>query len=398
MEADVEPVEADPVAAEARAEPSAASAGVAEATALSDREGQRLVSTQTVQHEYLTLNGKVARETITTDGVVTAVMDFIYDESGRPFALKYSTNGTSFTTYYYVLNLQGDVVGLINSSGSYVAKYTYDAWGNLLSVTNASGTAITSSTHIANRNPLRYRGYYFDSETGFYYLQSRYYDPATRRFINADAYASTDATDAISCNMFAYCLNNPVVLRDSIGLEPVETIDLDGDGEIDCYVYEYSYSGTHSVIMGTSATMPVSGSGRVYIFIDKSTEYITNPQNCPNGFNPDTDFMASYRVDKDKDNKPNYVIQIANSYKCTVEVQMRAVAKAMKAFAADYRPNWDRSEGSIVTEWREHNRYAIFADAAKHTDFDTAEEGKGAGYFLWKAIDRAFNKVKEIFK
>ena len=158
------------------------------------------------------------RETISVDGTVTTVMDFIYDESGRPFALKYSTNGTSFTTYYYVLNLQGDVVGLINSSGSYVAKYTYDAWGNLLSVTNASGTAITSSTHIANRNPLRYRGYYYDAEAGFYYLQSRYSDPLNHRFINADAYTSTDATDAISCNMFAYCGNNPVMCSDYNGM------------------------------------------------------------------------------------------------------------------------------------------------------------------------------------
>ncbi len=88
--------------------------------------GQVLISTQTVTHEYLTLSGKVARETVKKNGSVTDVLDFVYDESGRPFALNYSTNGSSFTTYYYVLNLQGDVVKLVTASGSAVATYEYD--------------------------------------------------------------------------------------------------------------------------------------------------------------------------------------------------------------------------------------------------------------------------------
>ncbi len=111
-------------------------------------------------------------------------------------------------TYYYVLNLQGDVVKLVTESGAVAASYEYDAWGNILA----------SSGSMAEKNPLRYRGYYYDSETGFYYLQSRYYDPATRRFINADVYASTDSSDAVSCNMFAYCCNNPVTRRDPAGM------------------------------------------------------------------------------------------------------------------------------------------------------------------------------------
>ena len=165
-----------------------------------------LVSTQTITHEYLTLNGKVARETVKNNGSVTDVMDFIYDESGRAFALNYSTDGSSFTTYYYVLNLQGDVVKLVTSSGSIVAEYSYDAWGNLL----------VQSGSMADKNPLRYRGYYYDAETGFYYLQSRYYDPTLRRFLNADAYAST-GQGFIGTNMFAYCGNNPASRSDASG-------------------------------------------------------------------------------------------------------------------------------------------------------------------------------------
>ena len=180
---------------------------VREMAALFEHEGQRLVSTQTVRHDYLTLNGKVVRETVWNNGTLTDVMDFIYDESGRPFALNYSANGTDFVTYYYILNLQGDVVGLTDASGTFVAQYTYNAWGEVL----------TATGNMAGINPLRYRGYYYDSETGFYYLQSRYYDPANHRFINADSYASTDSTDSISCNMFAYCGNNPNMEIDPTG-------------------------------------------------------------------------------------------------------------------------------------------------------------------------------------
>ena len=173
-------------------------------------QGTHVTGIQTVTHEYLTLNGKVARETIRTNNTLTAVLDFIYDASGKPFALKYSTNGTSFETYYYVLNLQGDVVKLIHYIPGFeyesVATYEYDAWGNILS----------SSGRLAEINPLRYRGYYYDSETGFYYLQSRYYDPVNRRFINADSYAST-GQGFIGTNMFAYCNNSPILFVDHDG-------------------------------------------------------------------------------------------------------------------------------------------------------------------------------------
>ena len=170
-----------------------------------------LASTETVTHEYLTQNGKVARETIRQDvgGSVlsTKTLDFFYDDSGRPFAFNYSVDGSDFETYYYILNLQGDVVQIIDANGVMQAEYVYSPWGEIIS---AEGD-------LAEINPLRYRGYYYDSETGFYYLQSRYYDPENHRFINADTYASTDSGDAIACNMFAYCQNNPVMLGDENG-------------------------------------------------------------------------------------------------------------------------------------------------------------------------------------
>ena len=171
-------------------------------------------------HTYLTQGGKVMRET-----VGSTVMDFAYDESGKPFALNYSTNGgSSFTTYYYVLNLQGDVVKLVTASGTEAASYAYDAWGNLLSATGS----------MAYTNPLRYRGYYHDAETRFYYLQSRYYDPVYHRFINADNYAST-GQGFLGTNMFAYCENNPSILRDDNGMRPKFFRD-DSDDDNEYYI------------------------------------------------------------------------------------------------------------------------------------------------------------------
>lgn len=149
------------------------------------------------KYDFTTLSGLVTRQ---TGGGKT--IDFVYDENNQPLAMKYNN-----TLYYYVLNAQGDVVRIVNSSRSVVASYTYDPWGKIIS---SSGT-------LADINPLRYRGYYYDSETGFYYLQSRYYDPEIGRFINADSYASTDATGLLSTNMFAYCENNPVMRVDPTG-------------------------------------------------------------------------------------------------------------------------------------------------------------------------------------
>ena len=164
----------------------------------------------TITHDYLTQSGKVARETIrqSVGGTVlsTKTLDFFYDESGRPFAFNYSVDGGIASTYYYILNLQGDVVQIIDANGVMQAEYIYSPWGEVIS---AEGD-------LAEVNPLRYRGYYYDSETGFYYLQSRYYDPENHRFINADSYAST-GQGFLGVNMFAYCSNNPVNNFDNDG-------------------------------------------------------------------------------------------------------------------------------------------------------------------------------------
>ena len=152
-----------------------------------------------VTYNYITQNGQVVRQTWGSH-----VMDFIYDNTGKPYALKYDG-----TLYYYVLNLQGDVISIVTHWGESYGSYTYDAWGNVIS----------QSGSIASINPIRYRGYYYDSETGLYYLGSRYYDPAVKRFINADGatLAVTNSGGLTDKNYFAYCDNNPTNRSDDGG-------------------------------------------------------------------------------------------------------------------------------------------------------------------------------------
>ena len=163
-------------------------------------------------YNYDTLSGKVIRQS--WDG---NVIDFIYDENNRPFAFKYDG-----TVYYYVLNVQGDVVGLLNSIGVIIAEYTYDPWGKLLSINTWGELPGENEWYLstAEMNPLRYRGYYYDTETGLYYVSSRYYDPEIGRWINADNQIAGVGGEVLGYNMFAYCMNNPVNMSDPSGNWP----------------------------------------------------------------------------------------------------------------------------------------------------------------------------------
>ena len=130
---------------------------------------------------------------------------FYYDNSGEVMSV--SCNGTM---YYYIKDLQGDITEIVDKDGKAVAEYAYDAWGNMLTEDNGTLT-------VGKLNPFRYRGYVYDEETGLYYLKSRYYDPLTGRFLNADVYCDTQSGTPLSTNMFAYCENNAINKSDDEG-------------------------------------------------------------------------------------------------------------------------------------------------------------------------------------
>ena len=142
---------------------------------------------------------------------------FIYDEMGTIWeAICYVGGATEPVRYFYRTNAQGDVKQIVDSNYNVVAYYAYDAWGKLLADLDGNDNPITDSSHFAIVNPFRYRGYVYDTETGFYYLQSRYYDPEIGRFINADG--QFNKQDIFSgYNLFAYCDNSPVNKVDSTG-------------------------------------------------------------------------------------------------------------------------------------------------------------------------------------
>ncbi|MBI4858565.1 MAG: RICIN domain-containing protein [Acetobacterium woodii] len=136
----------------------------------------------------------------------TERFDFYTDEAGLLFGFNY--NGSD---YYYIRNIQNDIIGIVDAAGTIVVNYLYDSWGKLISITGSLKDT------VGLKNPFRYRGYYYDAETGFYYLNSRYYDPEVGRFINPDIIMGAGDKDPMAYNLFLYCNNNPVNRQDPSG-------------------------------------------------------------------------------------------------------------------------------------------------------------------------------------
>ena len=159
-----------------------------------------------------TVNGVATNYTLHGKNIVhmtkgNAELHFWYDAQNRPAIVEF--NGTK---YGYLYNLQGDVIGLIDSANTEVVKYTYDAWGKPLSVTGSLANT------IGYYNPFRYRGYVYDVETGLYYLRSRYYNPRWGRSLSTD-YLLAKIGDKYAGNLFAYAHNAPIARADSDGTD-----------------------------------------------------------------------------------------------------------------------------------------------------------------------------------
>ena len=145
---------------------------------------------------------------------VEYMMVFLYDDAGSPIGFLYRTSAYAkgtYDAYFYEKNFFGDVIGIYDESGSCVAKYNYNAWGVCTVQTNVGG--------IATLNPIRYRGYYYDTHTGLYYLQSRYYNPDWGRFISMDdpGVLSMSPNALSDKNLYIYCDNNPIMRTDATG-------------------------------------------------------------------------------------------------------------------------------------------------------------------------------------
>ena len=153
---------------------------------------------------YYTYNGStlVQEKIVTSGSQTTEYLTFLYNSEG-PTGFVYKN-----TLYTYRKNIFGDIIAVYNGT-SKVAEYAYDAYGNC--------TIVFATGNAGILNPFRYRGYYFDEDMKLYYLQSRYYDPETGRFINADDVSYLAPETIHGLNLYAYCLNNPVMYVDPSG-------------------------------------------------------------------------------------------------------------------------------------------------------------------------------------
>lgn len=165
-----------------------------------------------VKHEFVLDGTKILCETWGGNTLTP-----LYDNEESVCGIVYND-----VPYYFLKNLQGDVIAIVDKNAQTVARYTYDAWGKLLSIKDTGGNIIDANDHIATINPFRYRGYYYDEEIGLYYLQSRYYDANMGRWLNSDDTSCLGINTVIGCNLFVYCENNVINHIDPTGYKAID--------------------------------------------------------------------------------------------------------------------------------------------------------------------------------
>ena len=315
-----------------------------------------------VATEYF-INGTTIIAQKTGDDVIW----YIYDSDGQVLGFTYND-----TPYYYIKNLQGDVVRVVNAEGATVATYSYDPWGKLLT---ATGT-------MAEINPIRYRGYYYDSETGLYYLNSRYYDPDTCRFINADVYITT-GQGLTSFNMFAYCLNNPINYVDPSGTVAIQITPENLRKVVVEGMAEYSQATMNKNNKSTTKLINSSiGAEDIIITNDTSKNYSYYTEN---EIFSDFVIVLDRRINVGNPQNPN--ITIINSYKIDWDEQQYEILREIKDYVNDNpvvyptKNVWDRTIDSMKIEWDVHNVCYNFPrlfdrSSTQHVDLDFKDEDR----------------------
>ena len=349
----------------------------------------KTVNGETTNYYY---NGSILAGQKTSDDTLV----FMYDNNSDIFGFIYND-----TEYYYIKNAQNDVIGIADSNGKVLVKYTYDAWGKVVSITDANGNEITDTVDqnagndideaetvgvnnstdiaetseivgvdagidptnaneptietateeqtsksetdsvseidseiakIANLNPILYRSYYYDKETEWYYLKSRYYSPDMCRFINADGYIQTGQS-LIDKNMFAYCLNNPVNYKDDNGNASSKAQEA-----LEAAIFLYVLA----------ETIKAHQAQKTQVYICKPGEETKAP--------PDSIIVHNNRK---RGPKKGNNFEVVNSYRITDKITQQKVCQAI----IDYNKNhpddsgWNRDIDTMLVEWDWHNAF-----------------------------------------
>lgn len=190
---------------------------------------------------------------------------YLYDENGM-IGMMFSVNGITPQTYYYHRNLQGDVIAIYDSDGNKQAEYAYDAFGNC-------EVLYSGIYDIGHKNPIRYRGYYYDQETSLYYLNAHYYNPEWRRFISPDDTGYLDPETPNGLNLYAYCGNDPVNYKSILSLGGTQ-VTSDNSLERTHVGTSGSFIGALSISGSGCVGRLVSGLSSAHGVVDKVSSYL----------------------------------------------------------------------------------------------------------------------------
>ena len=306
----------------------------------------------------------------------------MYDNNSDIFGVIYND-----TEYYYIKNAQNDVIAIADANGTVLVKYEYDAWGRINKIISRNGKDITNSEEyeyrekydpdtgewktvcdefgepiqfatksstLARINPILYRSYYYDKETEWYYLNTRYYSPDMCRFINADGYIQTGQS-LLDKNMFAYCLNNPVNYKDDNGNAPSNVQEA-----LEAAAFLYVLS--EAIKIYQMQHMPI------YIH-DKNDKKKANDKRKAH-----KDSIDVYD-NRNKYSKSDNNFEVVDSYLIKDKITQQKVCQAIIDYnnenPEDY--NWNRDIDTMLVEWDWHNDFA-FIKNGKNVNFDM---GKG---------------------
>ena len=331
---------------------------------------------------------------------------YTYDVNRKLSRLLTKTVGYAETKYIYGLGLiaedkcgemktyhfdsRGSTIAITDSDGNITDTYEYDTYGKMI--------AHTGDTYAM----FGYNGRdgVITDDNGLIYMRAQYYSPELRRFINADVVAG-DISDAVTLNRYAYANGNPVSFVDPFGLSVdvrmckssneesdgetrYETVGLDSDENI-CYVYTYTY--TSGVLLWKK-----ENTGKVYIYVNVDTDFFNDPANWPAGFDKTKDLMIG---DFTNDDNPNlYAYQAQNIDK----KHRKYIINIMQQYDKDFDTAWNRTDESLMTEWKGHHIFSFASARAQNIDFDNAEENYKLRDYYKKGISAGFDMIADKVK
>ena len=319
-----------------------------------------------VTTSYTVFNGLIIEEA--KEGTAGYTIKYLYDDNNLLVGFIYNNE-----TYYYIRTLTGEITKIVNSAKEVVGEYYYDAYGNILNISSLSS--------IAQINPYRYKGYYYDQETNLYYCRSRYYSPEIYRWVSRDEIEYLDPSSITGCNLYVYCHNNPVMYMDENGNIAGWSIAIIG------FIIGFIIGTVVSVENQVPSGEELIKEDEVIMSSKNGIDYVIDPDGL--------EVHAKWEKDEESWKIYNsYLINNENDmYKiCTALYNEHPVPIAKNS--TEYRTIDD-----MVYEWQEHNKGYLYSkrlpdgelknmgvEATMHVDINPGDQGKSVYQLMWERI------------